>query len=170
MQYTVSPSTVMIKGSPALIDSIHSIPAAVINESRVDSDTLSLTVTPDRLPLPSGVSLAETLGDVKISLNLPDNQSRVLTMQLNSTHVAVTPPSGEWNYQFADAAISFKIRGTSQAINQAEINDFYLNIDLSGLTAAGEYTVPVQIVQTSASQGQYYPVGDVTVTVSIQAQ
>ena len=47
------------------------------------------------------------------------------------------------------------------------MDDFYLNIDLSQITSVGTVEVPVQIVQTSATEGKYYPVGTYTVKAVI---
>ena len=167
MQYSVNPKNVLIKGDPALIDTIVSVPALIVDETQFDDNQLSTVLTPAQLPLPAGVSLAETLGDVKVKLNLTDNVSRTLRMQLNSTHVVITSPGANLQYHFAEDAISFKIRGDSQSVNGADVNDFYLNIDLSGFSTPGEYEIPVQIVQTSASTGKYYPVGSHTVKVTL---
>ena len=52
-------------------------------------------------------------------------------------------------------------------LSAATLNDFYLNIDLSYLDTVGKAEVPVQIVQTSASEGKYYAVGNYTVEVEI---
>ncbi len=167
MRYTVTPTSVIIKGEPALIDTVESVPAVIVDETQTDTNTLNLTLTPDQLALPVGVSLGETLGDVKISLNISDNRARNLRMKFTDTHVAVTAPAGGLAYRFTTDALSFRIRGTAQTINSATTDDFYLNIDLSEFDTAGEYDVPIEIVQTSASQGKYYAVGTYSVRVVI---
>lgn len=168
MNYSVEPKEVIIKGEPALIDTIESIPAAIIDETTVDATTWTATLTPNQIPLPAGVSLGETLGDIKVRMNLSDNRSRNIRMQFSDPHVAVTAPSGGLTYEFATQALSFKIRGRNAAIQNASANDFYLNIDLSEYTVAGQYEVPIQIVQTSATQGSFYPVKEYSVTVTIR--
>ena len=129
---------------------------------------MNVSLVPDQLALPTGISLAETLGDVNVSLALIDNQAATLWMQLNSTHVAVTPPRGGMSYQFVEQNLSFRVRGTTQEVRDANANDFYLNIDLSSCATTGEFDVPVQIVQTDASIGKIYPVGDYSVKVIIE--
>ncbi len=165
MKYTVSPKTVTVKGEPALIDSLESIPALILDEKQVDSTRYTETLTSDKIILPDGVSFAETLGDVKVNLNLTDNSSRTLKMKLDSGHVAVTPPEDGLEYSFSATSLSFKIRGKQAEVSRANLDDFYLNIDLSEVTEAGEAEVPVQIVQTSATEGKFYPVGEYTVKV-----
>ncbi len=167
MTYTVTPETVIIKGEPALIDATESVPAVILDESTLDSTRYSATLAPGQLMLPDGIRLGETLGDVKVSLSLRDNGSRTLKMNLNSNHVVVTPPEGEKSYSFADASLSFKIRGSYNTIYDATLNDFYLNIDLSAVDSVGEIQVPVEIVQTDSSKGSFYAVGTYTVKVNI---
>lgn len=167
MAYTVTPSSVIIKGDPALVDSISSVPAVVLDEAVQDSTRYSATLAPGELALPDGIRLGETLGDVKVSLTLRDNGARTMKMNLTSNHVVVTPPEGEKNYAFVDSSLSFKIRGSYNTIYSASLNDFYLNIDLAAIDGTGEMEVPVQIVQTDSSKGKYYAVGNYTVTVNI---
>ncbi len=167
MNYTVSPANVIIKGDPALIDTISSVPAAILDETQVDTTRWNATLAPSQLPLPNGVSLGETLGDIKVSLSLSGNASRTLRMNFNSNHVVITPPEGGLSYQFVDSHVQFKIRGNQSTIGQASINDFYLNIDLSPYTSPGQVEAEVHFVQTSASEGKFYPVGTYKVKVQI---
>ena len=167
MRVTIAPETILVKGEPALIDSLESIPALKVDETQVDTNRYSVTLSSDKLLLPDGVSLAETLGDIKVSLVLLDNVSRTLKMRMDSTHVAVTPPEGNLSYQFASPSLSFQIRGKSESVSSASVDDFYLNIDLSDVTSPGAYEVPVQIVQTSATEGKYYPVGTYQIKVTV---
>jgi len=168
MKYSVSPKTILVKGEPKEIDALESIDVLVLDETTVDSSRYSQTLTPDKLQLPEGIHLAETLGDIRVELTLPSNGSRNLKMRLDSGHVAVTPPEKEGlTYQLEGNSLSFKIRGKYENIYNAKADDFYLNIDLSQLTSAGTVEVPVQIVQTSATEGKYYPVGSYTVKVTV---
>ncbi len=168
MKYTISPKTILVKGEPAVIDALESIDVLVLDETEIDSSRFSQTLTPDKLELPEGIRLAETLGDIKVDLNLPSNGSKTLKMRLDSGHVAVTPPEKEGlAYTLEGNSLSFKIRGKYDYIYNAKVDDFYLNIDLSQITTVGTTEVPVQIVQTSATEGKYYPVGKYTVKVTV---
>ncbi len=168
MKYTISPKTILVKGEPATIDALESVDVLVLDETTVDSSRFSKTLTPDKLRLPEGIRLAETLGDIKIDLSLPSNGSRTLKMRLDSGHVAVTPPEKEGLfYTLEGSSLNFKIRGNYEHLYNAKVDDFYLNIDLSQITSAGSVEVPVQIVQTSATEGKYYPVGSYTVNAVI---
>lgn len=167
-RYTVSPENVVIKGEPALVDSLESITALEIDERSVDGTRANYTLTPDQLLLPEGILLAETVGDVKVSLTLNSNGARTLRMKLDSGHVAVTPPDTEGlSYRFEGTSLNFKIRGNYDTLYDAALDDFYLNIDLSQFSTPGTYDVPVQIVQTSATEGKYYPVGEYQVKITI---
>jgi len=168
MKYTISPQTVLVKGEPATVDALESIDALVLDESTVDSSRYTTTLTPDKILLPEGIRLAETVGDIEIDLTLQKNTARTLKMRLDSGHVAVTPPEKTGlSYTLEGTSLSFKIRGNYETINEAEVEDFYLNIDLSQITATGTVEVPVEIVQTSATEGKYYAVGSYTVKVVI---
>lgn len=169
MKYTISPKTILVKGEPAVIDALESVDVLVLDETKIDSSRFSKTLTPDKLELPEGIRLAETLGDIKVDLSLPSNGSKTLKMRLDSGHVAVTPPEKEGlTYTLEGTSLNFKIRGKYDHIYTAKVDDFYLNIDLSQITSVGTTEVPVQIVQTSATEGKYYPVGDYTVKVTIR--
>jgi hypothetical protein len=134
----------------------------------VDASRYTATVTPDQIELPTGIRLAETVGDIEVDLTLQKNTSRTLKMRLDSGHVAVTPPEkAGLTYTVEGTSLSFKIRGNYETINEAELDDFYLNIDLSQITAPGTVEVPVQIVQTSATEGKFYAVGTYSVKVVI---
>ncbi len=167
MTYSVTPQSVIIKGEPSLVDAIETVPAVILDETTVDTTRYSATLAPGQLVLPEGIKLGETLGDIKVSMTLRDNESRTMKMNLTSNHVVVTPPEGEKNFAFVDSALSFKIRGGRETVRQATLNDFYLNIDLAATDEIGEVEVPVEIVQTDASKGSFYVVGTYTVKVNI---
>ena len=104
-------------------------------------------------------------------MTLQKNTSRTLKMRLDSGHVAVTPPEKSGlTYTLEGTSLSFKIRGNYETINEADLDDFYLNIDLSQITSTGTVEVPVQIVQTSATEGKYYAVGTYSVKVVINSE
>lgn len=166
LRYTISPKEITVKGEPATIDALESIPALIIDEKTVDTTRYTTTLTSDKIPLPEGVSLGETLGDVKVSLDILNNGSKTVKMKLNSGHVAVTPPEKALDYSFDVTSLNLKIRGGYENLRNATEDDFYLNIDLSDVTAAGEEEIPVQVVQTSATEGKFYPVGEYTVKVT----
>lgn len=167
MQVSISPANVLVKGEPDVVDLLESVPAVILDETTLDSTRFSATLAPSQLLLPEGIRLAETLGDIKVNLSLTDNGSKTIRMKLDSGHVAVTPPNG-FSYTFAANSVSFKIRGSYETLYQATADDFYLNIDLSEITEAGEAEVPIQIVQTSATEGKFYPVGALSVKVMIE--
>lgn len=170
-RFSVTPASVTVKGEPALIDAITQLFAMTLDETTVDTNAYSCRLLPTDLELPEGVTLAETIGDVNVSVKLTDNVSRQIRMNLSSTHVVVTPPESEegktLNYAFSTDALSIKIRGSGANINAASADDFYLNIDLSLYSTPGEKEVPVEIVQTDATEGKYYPVGRYTVKVTV---
>ena len=114
--------------------------------------------------------MGETLGAIKVNVTLTNSGSRSFKVKLDSAHVAVTPPAAGLAYRFDETQLSFKIRGKYENLNSAKVEDFYLNIDLSSIVSAGEYEIPVQIVQTTATEGKFYPVGRYTVKVIVTAE
>ena len=164
---SISPEKILIKGEPLVVDSLESISVQTVDETTVDATRLNLSLSPEKIKLPEGCALAETLGDVKVNVTLSDNGSRNFKMKLDSGHVAVTPPANGLQYSFQDTALSFKIRGSYQTLHTAKEDDFYLNIDLSSITAPGEMEVPVEIVQTTATEGKFYPVGRYSIKVTV---
>jgi len=80
----------------------------------------------------------------------------------------VIPPRGGMSYQFVKQNLSFRVRGTTQEVRDANANDFHLNIELSACATTGEFDVPVQIVQIDAGIGKIYPVGNYSVKVIIE--
>ncbi len=163
MRYTISPKSVTVKGEPAAIDALESIPAMILDEKTVDTTKYTVSLTSDQIPLPDGISFGETLGDIKVNLDILNNGSKTIKMKLDSGHVAVTPPEKGLNYSFSSTSLNIKIRGGYENLRSATAEDFYLNIDLSDVTEEGETQIPVQIVQTSATEGKFYPVGEYTV-------
>ena len=169
-QVNISPEKVLIKGDPVLVDSLESVVALTIDETEIDATRISETVSPEKLKLPEGVSLGETLGAIKVSATLTGNGSRNFKIKLDSANVAVTPPAKGLIYRFDETELPFKIRGRYENLSGAKVEDFYLNIDLSAIVSAGEYDIPVQIVQTTATEGNFYPVGRYTVKVVVTAE
>jgi len=165
---TVNPKNIWIKGEPMLVDSVNSVPCLLLDEKKLDSDFFQATVSPAQLLLPDGVRLGEVLGDIRLEVELKDNGSRNMRMNLSSNHVVVTPPKGALNYRFTDTHFEFKIRGNLGTIYTAEADDFYLNVDLSAYSEAGTYQVPVELIQTSESERKFYPVGTYTLKVEIE--
>jgi YbbR domain-containing protein len=168
IQYKVTPEKILIKGEPALVDSVDSVAALILDEKSLDSNRHSVTVAPSQLALPEGIRLGEVLGDIKVSLTVPDNIGRNMKVNLSSNRVVITAPAGDLKYSFENEVFSFRIRGTSSNIAQALSEDFYFNVDLSVYQTPGEYDVPVEIIQTSESEMKYYPVGSYTVKVTIR--
>ncbi len=167
MNTTISPKNIVIRGEPALVDAVESIPCVILDETTVDSTRYSQTLTPSQLILPEGIRVGEVLGDIKISLSLSDNTVRKVNINLTSPRVVVTPPPGENSYQFAQSSLSIRVRGSFRTVPLATAEDLYVNIDLSSYTTPGEVEVPVEIIQTSESEGNFYPVGTYTVKVII---
>lgn len=167
MNTTISPKNIVIRGEPALVDAVESIPCLVLDETTVDSTRYSQTLTPSQLVLPEGIRIGEVLGDIKVSLSLSDNTVRKVNINLTSPRVVVTPPPGENGYQFAQPTLTVRVRGSFRTVPLATAEDLYVNIDLSSYTTPGEVEVPVEIIQTSESEGSFYPVGTYTVKVII---
>lgn len=168
MKYTVTPSQILIKGEPGVVDLVESVPCVIVDEKTVDSSRVTLSVAPSQIPLPEGIRLGEVLGEIKVDLRISGNVGKNLTANLSSSRVAVTPPQGDLKYTFQSQTLTFRIRGNSANIYKATANDFYFNIDLSPYNTPGEVEVPVEIIQTSESEGKFYPVGAYTVKVTIQ--
>lgn len=171
LKYTISPATISVKGEISVINELESINVLVLDETTVDSAIYTKTLTPDQIRLPEGVRLAETLGDIKVELNMPTYGAKTLSMRLDSGHVAVTPPKKDGlSYTLEGTDFSFQIRGSYENLASAKADHFYLNIDLSQITQTGAVDVPAQIVQTSATEGKYYAVGSYTVKVIITSE
>ncbi len=167
MKYTVTPEQIVIKGEPSLVDTIQSVPCVILNEKDLDSNRFSATFAPSDIVLPEGIRLGEVVGDIKVNLNLSDNSAKNLRLGLSSNRVAVTSPDGGLTYAIAEEFLNFRVRGRYREVALAKADDFYLNIDLSGYNTAGEYEVPVEIIQTSETESKYYVVGSYTVKVTL---
>ncbi len=165
MKYTVTPQQILIKGEPSLVDAVESIPCVILDETLMDTNRYSATLSPSDILLPEGIRLGEVLGDIKVNLTLSDNTAKNLRLNLASNRVAVTAPENGLTYTFGQQVLDFKVRGSFNTIYQAKADDFYLNVDLSAYNTPGEYEVPVEIIQTSETEGKYYPVGVYTVKV-----
>lgn len=170
-RYTVSPETVTVMGEPELMAGITSVTALEIDETQFDDNRLTEKILPSALALPQGVTLAETLGDVNVSVTVTDSAFKRIRMPLASAHVVVTPPETAdgvaMAYSFDVDAVTLKVRGSSRTVNAASADDFYLHVDLSPYATPGTREVEVTVVQTSATEGQFYAVGTYTLNVTV---
>ncbi|MBP5289253.1 MAG: hypothetical protein J6Z79_05200 [Clostridia bacterium] len=170
-RYTVSPEYVTVMGEPELMAGVSEVAALNLDETQFDDTRLAQKVLPSELALPRGISLAETLGDISVTVNVTDSSFKRIRMPLASSHVVVTPPETadgkELPYSFDVDAITLKVRGSARTVTEATADDFYLHVDLSSFTTPGTREVTVEVVQTSATEGKFYAVGTYTLNVTI---
>ena len=174
-RYTVSPSSIQVKGEPEIMAGIDEIAAYTVDEAlfveRVES--LSERILPSQLELPQGVSLAEVLGDISYSVSVSGTRVKKLRIPLTSGRWVIDPPKvddeTELPYSFDVDVITLQVRGPARLVNQATADDFYFHVDLSSFATPGERDVTVEIIQTDATKGKgkYYAVGEYVLHVTV---
>ena len=170
-RWSVSPETVAVKGEPGLMAGVTEVAALTVDETQFDTTRLNQKILPAEMALPQGVTLAETLGDVNVSVTLSGYASKTVRVLLSSSHVVVTPPAladgTVLDYVFDVDALILKVWGPSRTVRAATADDFYLNVDLSSFATPGQREVPVTVIQVDATEGQFYAVGTYSLNVSV---
>ena len=140
---SVSPVSIKIMGSPAVINMVTSIriPSDVIDLSTVTS---SVDTTVDiRTYLPAGVSLVDS-SEAQITVSIALDEDGEDTLSIPTANLTVQNLSPEYIAEFLNDTISVRVEGTESLldrINAAEVAGY---VDASGLTE-GEHTVSVTL-------------------------
>ena len=166
MTYEISPKEILVKGEPALIDSLQTLDAVVVDEKTVNTTLWKKTFAVSALAFPAGDSPAEVLDTINVTVRLKDNTSKTIPINLKTGRGSVEhDPSIQ--YEFINEILNLTVRGSYSFLPLANADEFVFHIDLSELAETGEYEVPVQIVQRPTNTGKFYLVGEYTVKVRI---
>ena len=154
-----SPSTIVVKGDPGVLEKYSSIKTAVIDEKTILGDcekTLSLQI-PDNITLANGETNTVT---VKIV------HKGTTTKEFNIDDIEVEGAE-HLEYAIQTSMLRVQLRGSARALSKIDKSAVSVTVDLSGITdASGIITVPVTI-KVNSSDSSVYPIGEYSVEVKI---
>lgn len=163
----ITPSTLHVKGEPALMDSLTDLVVRQFDERTLVDLNTDVILSADSLALPEGVSLDDgtALTDgVKVNVRLL-NGAKEVAVDLKGANVQVAAPAGI-DYRFNQEFLSVKLRGDSKVLEALDPNSILLKMDLSGYTSAGIKTnVPVTVEFASGKDA--YVVGEYSLSVTL---
>lgn len=157
--FKVTPETIPIKGEASVIAAIDSIPLAVIDETKVLSDTLTRQILlPDQVINVTGVTTAE------VSITHRGTTQR--TFAVSNIRVK---NAGNRIYTLADRAVNVTVRMSNAVLPYITAENIVLTVDIS--TLGNGTTGFVQLPATVSFENVYsyllYAIGDYQVTVRV---
>ena len=137
VEYSMEPSVVRLKGDQAILDSIDSIVLDTIYlQDLEESQTLRY-----RISVPDGAEVVGDVTEVTVTIAVRGvSERRVTTTNFACTNV----PQG-FTASVSTESLSVTLRGLTEQIDALTGEDLLITADLSGITEAGSYTVPVNI-------------------------
>ena len=167
----ITPQTITVKGEPLVMANVSEITALTVDETQFDGTSVSYDIHPYQLELPQGVSLVGLPANVKVTVTVKDLDYQLIEIPLSSTRVTVDKPKAADGtalaYTFDKEAILLKVRGPAATVKSAVRDDFLITVDLSAYSTPGVREVEAQVVQTSATEGKFYVVGEYKLTVTV---
>lgn len=156
--YTLSESSVVVEGSPDIIDTLTEIKLKAIDFANIKSDNVSFEAA---LDLPTAVYSAENLETVTVTLSLGKLREREFNVNEFVGEGLMSGLSATF-----EPIKNVKICGQRAAINKLSSNDLYAVADLSNVTTTGSHTASVKIV--CKTTGDVWAVGNYTVSVKVK--
>lgn len=141
----INPTTVVVTGSAEVLEKIKNISTLPVNiEGITGNKELDAT-----LDLPSGVTLAQETGKIKVALTLKDNET---TKQILPT-INYTNVNGSLKVtSISPTSVTVLVAGGATALATAG-NGSAINLDLAAYKSAGTYSVPIPSTAIQLSSG-----------------
>ena len=137
VEYTIDPSVVRLKGDQTILDSIDNIVLDTIYlQDLEESQTLRYPIS-----VPEGAEVVGDVTEITVTVTVRGvSERRVTTANFVCTNV----PQG-FNAAVTTESLSVTLRGLTEEIDALTGEDLLITADLSSITEAGTYTVPVSI-------------------------
>ncbi len=160
VRVTIVPSTLRVRGDPAVIDRLTELVVTTIDEKKISGEITQLVP----LYLDDGVIAADGTENVTLTVTPVGTPTAIFTV----TDIDVTGAVGI-SYQILDTSLSVTVRGTLEQLSRLRATDFSAVIDLSGYSAdsAGVIREPAVIRIDSVYADGVYEIGDYTVQVKL---
>ncbi len=135
----IYPSTVKVKGSDYILSKIDSLEFFEIDETIYTTNTVFDT----ELVLPDGISLAESVGKITVSISISDDLSNE---EISLEEVSFSEPQGAYTASVADNQ-TLIFRGDRETLGKLKNNPVAVSVsvDISKITEAGTYKLPCKV-------------------------
>lgn len=137
VEYTIDPSVVRLKGDQAILNSIDSIVLDTIYLQDLE-ETQTLRY---RISVPDGTEVVGEITEITVTVTVRGVSERRVT---TANFVCSNVPQG-FNVAVTTESLSVTLRGLTEEIDALTGEDLLITADLSSITEAGTYTVPVGI-------------------------
>ena len=137
VEYTIDPSVVRLKGDQAILNSIDSIVLDTIYLQDLE-ETQTLRY---RISVPDGTEVVGEITEITVTVTVRGVSERRVT---TANFVCSNVPQG-FNVAVTTESLSVTLRGLTEEIGALTGEDLLITADLSSITEAGTYTVPVGI-------------------------
>ncbi len=160
VRVALSPSTLTVRGDPAVIDRLSELVVATIDEKKIAGDSTQLVP----LNFEDGITAADGTENVLLTITHVGTYTAVFSV----TDIDVTGAVGI-RYEILDTSLSVTVRGTLEQLSRLRSTDFSAVIDLSGYTAdsSGVIREPAVIRIDSVYADGVYEVGEYSVQVKL---
>lgn len=157
---TIQPSTLEVRGDPAVLDRLTEIVVATLDEKKIAGDVTQLAP----LELESGLTAADGTENATIRVE----HIGTYTHTFNVTDIDVTGAVGI-RYEILDKSLSVTVRGTLEQLSRLKTTDFSAVVDLSGYSenSSGVIREPAVIRIDSTYAAGVYEIGDYSVQVKL---
>ena len=137
VDYTVTPSTVTISGPEEELALIDRIELDVIDLSQIVGDhTQEYPIL-----LPAGMDNISGYTAAELSLEIHGMQTKTVSVD----RIVITNTPKHLKSELLTKAIKIEVRGTEEALSKLREEQINVVADLSGITTAGSYNIPVKI-------------------------
>jgi YbbR domain-containing protein len=155
----INPATVRLRGSPEHLNDLEEIIIDIIDEKEFYRDTTLRR--PINLPGDAREINGITSADIEITfINMATR-----TLAVPASRFRITPP-GDFEYHIQERNLNIQLFGPASRVNGMSGSAVLVSADLSGLTEAGPYSVPVSIV-VAAEDSPVFAIGEYSINVEI---
>ena len=160
VRIALSPSTLTVRGDPAVIDRLSELVVATIDEKKIAGDSTQLVP----LNFEDGITAADGTENVLLTITHVGTYTAVFSV----TDIDV-PGAVGIRYEILDTSLSVTVRATLEQLSRLRSTDFSAVIDLSGYTAdsSGVIREPGVIRIDSVYADGVYEVGEYSVQVKL---
>lgn len=137
MECTIVPQSVTLAGEKAILDGIESI---VLGEIYLQDLTGSQTVVYD-IPVPEGTTLVDDISQATATIVVTGVTERTLAV----TKFGLTGVPEGYTAETVTESLNIVMRGLTKEIEALKAESITVTADLSEITEAGNYTVPVTV-------------------------
>ena len=161
---TITPSTVLLKGEPDILDDIENIQILELDEKKITEDTLQKNIA---INVPEGT---EVVGSRSADIEIKHKGTVVRDVVIDVSKLSVIN-TDDIDYEFAASEITVRFRGTQRSIQflLEDSKNIIATVDLDYLSnVSGSVSVPITISVASALAGSVYELGEYTIDVTIK--